>query len=81
MSKTWQLQEAKAKFSELFNEVLESGPQFVSRHGKERIVCISEKDYRVFTGREEKLLSFLLSAPRTELDLSRNKDTGRDVRL
>ena len=35
MARTWQLQEAKSRFSEVVNEAIEHGPQIVSRHGEE----------------------------------------------
>jgi antitoxin Phd len=44
--KHWQLQEAKAKFSEVFESALADGPQIVSRRNKEKVVIVSEKDYQ-----------------------------------
>ena len=35
---SWQLQEAKQKFSELVRRTLEEGPQVVTRHGEEVVV-------------------------------------------
>jgi prevent-host-death family protein len=45
--KTWQLQEAKAKFSQLCREVADEGPAKVTRHGGTRkknvfIVCTQD---------------------------------------
>ena len=34
----WQLQEAKAKFSELVQKAIDEGPQTVTRHGKDAVV-------------------------------------------
>ena len=35
----WQLQDAKAKFSELVQKAIDEGPQTVTRHGKEPSWC------------------------------------------
>src|SRR3954463_5476413 len=37
----WQLQTAKAQFSELFRRAQSEGPQWVSRQGKEEVVVVS----------------------------------------
>ena len=42
----WQLQEAKAKFSQLVQKALDEGPQTVTRHGKEVAVLVSAEDYK-----------------------------------
>ena len=38
---SWQLQEAKQKFSELVRRTLEEGPQVVTRHGEEVVVVVT----------------------------------------
>ena len=38
--KTWQVQEAKARFSELLRASTEEGPQLVSSHGKPTAVVV-----------------------------------------
>jgi antitoxin Phd len=42
----WQLQEAKARFSELIDDTLEKGPQVVTRRGVETAVVISIEEWR-----------------------------------
>ncbi len=37
MSKNWQLQEAKNKFSQVVDCACNEGPQIVTRHGKETL--------------------------------------------
>jgi prevent-host-death family protein len=44
---TWQLQEAKNKFSEVVNLAISGKPQLVTRHGKPVAVVISAEDYAV----------------------------------
>ena len=46
MENTWQLQDAKARFSELFTKAQTDGPQKISRHGKEFAYIVSEKDFQ-----------------------------------
>ncbi|HNQ97226.1 MAG TPA: type II toxin-antitoxin system Phd/YefM family antitoxin [Treponemataceae bacterium] len=81
MTQKWQLQDAKARFSELFSEVLSSGAQYVSRRGKETIVLIPEDEYRKLKGEESSFISFLFSSPKATLDLARSQDSGRTVDL
>ena len=49
---SWQLQEAKSKFSELVRRTLEEGPQTITRHGREAVVMISDEEYRRLAGEE-----------------------------
>jgi prevent-host-death family protein len=59
VDKTWQLQEAKARFSELVEEALRSGPQVVTRRGKRAVVVLSWEAYARLAGRETRLLEAL----------------------
>ena len=77
----WQLQEAKARFSELVRKTLEEGPQTITRRGKESIVVVSSEEYRRFMQTDGDLVSFLKSAPRIELKIGRSPDTGRKIDL
>jgi antitoxin Phd len=65
--KRWQLQEAKAKFSELFERAIEDGPQVVTRHNKEAVVVLSEEQFRKLADIAEKpgpdMLATLLNCP------------------
>lgn len=81
MAQRWQLQDAKARFSELFSEVLSSGAQYVSRRGKETIVLIPEDEYRKLKGEKSSFVSFLFSGPGANLDITRSRDIGRKVDL
>ncbi len=55
----WELADAKKQFSELFNKALKEGPQTVSR-GKDRVVFISEEEYKSLTGQKPNFIEFLL---------------------
>ena len=86
MRRSWQLQEAKNRLSEVVDLAIEEGPQTVTRHGREVVVIVAKKDFerrrRVRAGRGT-LLGFLrgLGFARTRLKLDRSKDSDRDVGL
>ena len=46
----WQLQEAKARFSEVVRRARQEGPQHVTVHGREEVVVVGADDYRRLTG-------------------------------
>ena len=81
MSKhTWQLHEAKARFSELFRLVRTEGPQRVVKQHGEAVVIIAAEDFDKGEARAHQpkfLVEFFRAAPTgaKRLDLSRNRDT------
>lgn len=82
---SWQLQEAKQKFSELVRRTLEEGPQVVTRHGEEVVVVVPIEEFRRMSNDGEKKMDFkefLMSAPDLSvLDLERPKELPRDIEL
>jgi prevent-host-death family protein len=42
----WQLQEAKARFSEVVTRALQEGPQTVTRRGREAVVIVAADSFR-----------------------------------
>jgi len=62
----WQLQEAKAKFSALFDRAFKEGPQVVTRRNKEAVVILAEEHYRKLTGSDSHpgMLETLLKCPK-----------------
>jgi prevent-host-death family protein len=82
----WQVQTAKARFSEVFRLARTEGPQRITRQGKEGVVMISDELYQrlTVTSRQPKsLVQFFRESPLVgvKLDLERDKDTGRDIAL
>ena len=64
---TWQLQDAKNKFSELVEHALHDGPQMVTRHGKPAVVVMSAEEFEKTHGQkkpEKNFKEFLLSLPK-----------------
>ncbi|HTE84888.1 MAG TPA: type II toxin-antitoxin system Phd/YefM family antitoxin [Dehalococcoidia bacterium] len=79
---SWQLQEAKQRFSELVQRALDHGPQVVTRRGAEVVVVVSATEYQRLTGRVPDFKEFLLSAPDLgALDLHRDAEMPREVEL
>jgi antitoxin Phd len=82
----WQLQTAKAKFSEVFRRARAEGPQYVTRQGKEAVVIVKAEEFERLNGRKrrpESLVEFLAKSPLkgVELDLRRDPHPGRKVEL
>ena len=80
---TWQLQDAKSKFSHLVKEAQQKGPQIVTKHGKKAVVVISFEEYEQMAKPQTDLVTFLRTSPlaNQELDITRDKDFPRDVPL
>ena len=83
MTGTWKLQDAKNRFSEVVKEALRAGPQIVTLRGKETAVVLSVEEYRRLARPDISLVEFLRSSPlvELELDLERDRDTGREIDL
>jgi antitoxin Phd len=83
---SWQLQAAKAKFSEVFRRARTNGPQVVTRGGTDAVVVIPLEQYELLLARSHQpksLVEFFRNSPLAGLDLKieRDRDTGRDVEL
>jgi prevent-host-death family protein len=79
---TWQLQEAKQKFSKLVRATLEDGPQVVTRHGEAVVVVISAEEFKRLKGKKRSLKEVLLSGPPLDdLEIERSKEPTRIVEL
>ena len=81
--KVWQLQEAKAKFSELVEEVLKDGYHTITRNGRPVVIVMSQQEFEKSQKSEDTLIEFFSRSPFPELnlDFSRDKDAGRDIDL
>jgi prevent-host-death family protein len=80
--RTWQLQEAKSRFSELVQKALDEGPQAVTRRGEEVVIVVPAAEYNRLTGRIPDFKEFLMSAPDLSiLEIDRPKDPPRAIDL
>ena len=79
MLESWQLQDAKNRFSEVVEKAVNTGPQIVTKRGIETVVIMSVEEYRRLTSPKTDLVEFFQNSPLNgiELDLDRNKEIGR----
>ncbi len=77
----WQVQEAKARFSELLERTLKDGAQTVTRHGKPVAVVLSVEEYLRLRRRGKSLKALLAAAPLEGIEIVRSRDTGRAIKL
>jgi len=82
----WQLQDAKARFSELVRQAREQGPQHVSVRGEPAVVVMSEDDFALLTSSRPSIVDHILQGEAWPDDVveainARSRDTGRDVDL
>jgi antitoxin Phd len=79
MIKTWQLQEAKNKFSRVVDDAVNSGPQIITKHGVEVAIVISYESYQKMIASRGRLSDFFRESPLVglDLDLARDKSDAR----
>jgi antitoxin Phd len=80
---TWQVQEAKARFSELLRSASKDGPQAISIRGRTTAVVLSEDDYKRLKGQKPSLVKFLSESPLAgvELEIKRDASLPREIEL
>ncbi len=84
MIQTWQLQEAKNKFSRVVENAINSGPQIITRRGVEVAIVLSYAEYKNMVASRQKLSQFFRESPLAgvELDLTRDQSEARnDIQL
>lgn len=79
----WQLQEAKAKLSEVVRRACADGPQQILLHGKTKVVVLSQKAYEKLSSKKPNFADFMLKSPlhRAKIKIERDKGFGRDIVL
>ncbi len=82
-SSYWQLQDAKARFSDVVRRAVEQGPQHVTVNGEERAVVVSAQEYERLTGHRtgHELVKLLAESPLAEVEFEHPRIDGpvRDV--
>ena len=80
---TWQLQEAKGKFSEVVKRAQSQGPQNITVHGESVAVLISRRDYLKLTHPKPSLVELLRASPLAGIDLkiTREQTPTRKIKL
>jgi prevent-host-death family protein len=82
----WQLQTAKARFSEVFRRARSDGPQWITRQGKEAVVILPAEEFERLIKRArqpQSLVRFFSESPlaKVKIDWQRATDKGRTVDL
>jgi antitoxin Phd len=79
----WQLQEAKARLSDLVKSSQERGPQEITVRGKPAAVVLSHADYDRLKRRKPGFVQFLRQSPLVGADLriARDRSPARDVKI
>ena len=77
MDRTWQIQEAKNKLSEVIARALKQGPQLITKHGEKTVVVISYAEYENLRKSQVKLSEFFSASPLAGIELIRDKSQPR----
>ena len=82
----WQLQEAKARFSEVFRLARTEGPQLITRQGKDGVIMLPVEQYERLVNRSRQpksLMQFFRESPLVglELEFERSQEMSRDIEL
>jgi prevent-host-death family protein len=67
----------------LVNAVIEDGYQTITKNGEPIVIMISQEEFEKLHTPEKTLGEFLLESPfsKFDLDIRRDKDSGRDIEL
>ena len=68
--KTWPVQDAKARFSEMLEACLKKGPQLVTRRGVEAAVLVPAEEWRRLADDAKPTLKELLLSDKARGDLN-----------
>jgi len=82
--KAWQMQEAKARLSEVVKCAESEGPQYITHHGHSVAVVVSQAMYSRLTGNEQGLEDLMRRSPLFGADdvvFVRDPGLTRDVSL
>ncbi|MDO5102928.1 MAG: type II toxin-antitoxin system Phd/YefM family antitoxin [Lautropia sp.] len=76
---TWQMQTAKARFSELVKLAAQKGPQDITLHGKSVAVVLSRELFDRLSGSQQSLVDFMRASPlagHDEINIERDHGPG-----
>jgi len=80
----WQIQEAKAKLSELLRKAETEGPQDITFHGKSVAVVVSRTLFDRMSGNSKSLVEFIRDSPLygcEDIDFERMDSLTREVEI
>ncbi|MBP8191794.1 MAG: type II toxin-antitoxin system Phd/YefM family antitoxin [Rhodoferax sp.] len=65
---TWQMQTAKARFSDLVRSAKQDGPQDITVHGRSVAVVMSRELFDRLSGNAQSLVAFIQQSPLSDSD-------------
>jgi prevent-host-death family protein len=78
MKRSWQLQEAKARLSEVVKTAGKEGPQEITVRGETAAVLISGKEYARLAKPKPGFVDFVRQSPFAGIDLKIKRDRSSD---
>ena len=81
---TWQMQAAKARFSDVVKRPANYGPKEITVHGRSVAVVVSRDLFDRLSGNSESLVDFMRNSPCTdqdEIEFERDRSLPRKVEL
>jgi prevent-host-death family protein len=81
---TWQLQSAKARFSEVVKHAADDGPQEITVHGRPVAVVLSREMFDRLSGNESSLVDFIRASPlygQDDIEFERDASLPRELDL
>ncbi|MBE2243378.1 MAG: type II toxin-antitoxin system Phd/YefM family antitoxin [Burkholderiaceae bacterium] len=79
---SWQMQAAKARFSELVKHAAQQGPQDITVHGRSVAVVVSRELFDRLCGNEQSLVDFMRASPlrgHDEIEFERDRGLPREI--
>lgn len=79
---SWQMQAAKARFSELVKHAALQGPQDITLHGRSVAVLVSREMFDSLSGNEQSLVEFMRASPlgrQEDIEFERDRSVPRAV--
>jgi prevent-host-death family protein len=79
----WQLQEAKARLSEVIKRASKEGPQTITMRGEPAAVVISRDEYERLRRPRENFVDFMRKSPLygVDIDLRREQTLTREAQI
>ncbi len=81
---TWQMQTAKARFSDLVRSAKQDGPQDITVHGRSVAVVVSRELFDRLSGNAQSLVAFMQRSPLHDGDdivFERDPSLPREIAL
>lgn len=79
---TWQVQSAKARFSEVLKHATDEGPQEITMHGRPVAVLVSSELFERLSGSGTSLVDFMRQSPlygSDDVEFERDHSEAREV--